>query len=381
MELETRRQVERKLMSFGLTYQDVATAIGVDTGSVVNDLKKIGEVTVVFDTSGLTNIQRRNKAFNCAIREWFSIVDVSDYTKRLDIDQEVARSVINALYVYLNMKRINGVIDGVFSSIQSLINPTDPAEYVPYRHLLNAVFHQRKSTKEGMLSDFRCHLSVYSAVEWNRDNFPLQLASWALYRYNGLVLLPLSNSVKVAVDEVLGTLPSAKERDIIKLRFGLSGEEPLSPEEIGARYSVLAERIKQFEAKALRHLRYPDRARRLEIFLESPYNIAQGEIDRRFKPPDAPTYPLLNDLLDWSIDDLELSVRSSNVLKANGINTVRELVQRPAGYEQGGMLRLKNFGRKSLNEIKEVLESMGLCFGMKLEDGSPRHQLADDDNW
>lgn len=70
-----------------------------------------------------------------------------------------------------------------------------------------------------------------------------------------------------------------------------------------------------------------------------------------------------NENLPRGIDELELSVRAYNCLKNSGIRTVADLVQRT----EAEMLRTKNFGRKSLNEIKEVLSSMGLSLGMKLD--------------
>jgi DNA-directed RNA polymerase subunit alpha len=74
------------------------------------------------------------------------------------------------------------------------------------------------------------------------------------------------------------------------------------------------------------------------------------------------------DNLKRSVEELELSVRSYNCLKNADIKTIGELVQRT----EAEMLKTKNFGRKSLNEIKEILSEMGLSFGMKLgEDGRP----------
>ena len=71
----------------------------------------------------------------------------------------------------------------------------------------------------------------------------------------------------------------------------------------------------------------------------------------------------LNEHLFKSIDDLELSVRATNCLRSANIATVGELVQKT----EADMLRTKNFGRKSLDEIKSVLLNMGLDFGMKDE--------------
>src|SRR5882724_1400330 len=77
----------------------------------------------------------------------------------------------------------------------------------------------------------------------------------------------------------------------------------------------------------------------------------------------ADSRPIFNENLDRSVDELELSVRSYNCLKNAEIRTIRELVQK----SEGEMLKTKNFGRKSLNEIKEILTSMGLGLGLKLD--------------
>jgi DNA-directed RNA polymerase subunit alpha len=74
--------------------------------------------------------------------------------------------------------------------------------------------------------------------------------------------------------------------------------------------------------------------------------------------------PVSNENLDRSVEELELSVRSYNCLKNANITTIRELVQKT----EQEMLKTKNFGRKSLNEIKEILESMGLRLGMKFDE-------------
>ena len=70
-----------------------------------------------------------------------------------------------------------------------------------------------------------------------------------------------------------------------------------------------------------------------------------------------------NEHLDKSVEELELSVRSYNCLKNANIRSIRELVQKT----EPEMLRTKNFGRKSLNEIKEILLTMGLNLGMRLD--------------
>src|SRR5437667_6047694 len=76
------------------------------------------------------------------------------------------------------------------------------------------------------------------------------------------------------------------------------------------------------------------------------------------------TPDLRQENLDRSVEELELSVRSYNCLKNANITTIRELVQKT----EADMLKTKNFGRKSLNEIKEILATMGLSLGMRFDE-------------
>jgi DNA-directed RNA polymerase subunit alpha len=76
----------------------------------------------------------------------------------------------------------------------------------------------------------------------------------------------------------------------------------------------------------------------------------------------------LNENLNRSVDELDLSVRSYNCLKNANIRTIGELVQKT----EAEMLKTKNFGRKSLTEIKELLSEMGLSLGMKLDEKTRR---------
>ena len=96
----------------------------------------------------------------------------------------------------------------------------------------------------------------------------------------------------------------------------------------------------------------------LSIFINfdeeaEPYEEAENEEDR----------DKINENLYRLVDELELSVRSANCLKNAGIKLIGELVSKT----EAEMLKTQNFGRKSLNEIKDILGDMGLTLGMKLE--------------
>ena len=96
----------------------------------------------------------------------------------------------------------------------------------------------------------------------------------------------------------------------------------------------------------------------MNIFInfEEPIEAAASSEER--KPE------IRNENLNRSVEELELSVRSYNCLKNANIQTIGELVQK----SEAEMLKTKNFGRKSLNEIKEILASMGLSLGMKIDE-------------
>jgi DNA-directed RNA polymerase subunit alpha len=83
--------------------------------------------------------------------------------------------------------------------------------------------------------------------------------------------------------------------------------------------------------------------------------------------------PSLNENLYRSVNELELSVRAANCLRNANIRFIGELVQKT----EQEMLKTKNFGRKSLNEIKEILLEMGLHLGMKLENFMPPEHMPE----
>jgi DNA-directed RNA polymerase subunit alpha len=90
----------------------------------------------------------------------------------------------------------------------------------------------------------------------------------------------------------------------------------------------------------------------------------EEEIETGASATDEHKPEIRNENLNRSVEELELSVRSYNCLKNANIQTIGELVQKT----EAEMLKTKNFGRKSLNEIKEILSSMGLSLGMKIDE-------------
>jgi len=96
----------------------------------------------------------------------------------------------------------------------------------------------------------------------------------------------------------------------------------------------------------------------MNIFINFEEDIETGVTTEDRKPE------IKNENLNRSVEELELSVRSYNCLKNANIQSIGELVQKT----EAEMLKTKNFGRKSLNEIKEILGTMGLSLGMKIDE-------------
>lgn len=105
----------------------------------------------------------------------------------------------------------------------------------------------------------------------------------------------------------------------------------------------------------------------LTLFINFP------EEPERVEEKPAKEQPVLNENLYRPVTELELSVRAANCLRNANIRYIGELVQKT----EQEMLKTKNFGRKSLNEIKEILQEMGLSLGMKLENFVPPDQLPE----
>ena len=126
--------------------------------------------------------------------------------------------------------------------------------------------------------------------------------------------------------------------------------------------SILPEDAVAFAAKILKE--------QMAIFINFDEEI-EPVAQEKFKDR---TKPRFNENLYRSVEELELSVRSANCLKNADINQIWQLVSKT----EAEMLKTKNFGRKSLNEIKEVLSEMDLSLGMKLEGFSPPEEDSEE---
>ncbi len=146
------------------------------------------------------------------------------------------------------------------------------------------------------------------------------------------------------VNYIVGNARVGQRTDYDKLTMEVWTDGSLAPEDAVA-----------YAAKILKE--------QMNIFI----NFDEGREPESRRKIDLGEQPSFNENLLRSVDELELSVRSANCLKNANIHKIWQLVSKT----ESEMLKTKNFGRKSLNEIKEVLAEMGLSLGMKLEGFTP----------
>ena len=121
------------------------------------------------------------------------------------------------------------------------------------------------------------------------------------------------------------------------------------------------------KAKALRHVAEPLITRAKTDSLAN-RRLVFAQLEGTAMPTEQPKSPAVDPILLRPVDDLELTVRSANCLKAENIYYIGDLIQRT----ETELLKTPNLGRKSLNEIKEVLASRGLTLGARLENWPPQ---------
>ncbi|UDG82752.1 DNA-directed RNA polymerase subunit alpha [Candidatus Vallotia lariciata] len=156
----------------------------------------------------------------------------------------------------------------------------------------------------------------------------------------GRILLDASFSPVRRVSYAVESARVEQRTDLDKLVMNIETNGVMSPEEaIRQSARILVEQLSVFAA------------------LEGTEAIAETPLRT----------PQINPILLRSVDDLELTVRSANCLKAENICYIGDLIQRT----ENELLKTPNLGRKSLNEIKEVLSSRGLMLGMRLENWPP----------
>jgi DNA-directed RNA polymerase subunit alpha len=198
-------------------------------------------------------------------------------------------------------------------------------------------------------------LDMQIKVEKGRGYVPGTLRNLAESKTIGRVVLDASFSPVRRVSYAVESARVENRTDLDKLLIDVETNGVISPEEaVRQAARILVEQLSVFAA-----LEGIEPAGDLIGGAVTPGLIVGGSVMGRASQIDP--------ILLRPVDDLELTVRSANCLKAENIFYIGDLIQRT----ENELLKTPNLGRKSLNEIKEVLASRGLTLGMRLENWPP----------
>lgn len=256
-----------------------------------------------------------------------------EYSTRPGILEDVIEIILNLKEVRLQLKSQSSAIIRIEKTEKGpvtaadIISPDGMVEVMnPEQHICTITGNEGK-----MVAEFQVKWGKgYSPAENNKtddmsiDTFPIDA-----------IFTPIQK-VKLVVSQAR----VGQQTDYDKLTMEIHTDGSITPE------NALA-----YAAKILKE--------QMQIFINFDEDRAEPEIEQHLEGAVIP----VNENLYRSVEDLELSVRSANCLRNADIKYIGELVQKT----EAEMLKTKNFGRKSLNEIKQLLSEMGLSLGMKVD--------------
>jgi DNA-directed RNA polymerase subunit alpha len=266
---------------------------------------------------------------------------VHEFSSIPGVMEDVTEIILNLKELKLSLIDTEEAVIHLSREDEGLVTAADiePSEEVEILDPTQPIATLSKKGKLNMEMVVRMGKGYVPAEKENLSNNPI-----------GVILIDASYSPIKKVNYVVTNARVGQITDYDKLTM-----------EIWTDGSVLPEDAIAYSAKILKEQMTP-----FINFEEEPEPIETEEEDEGEK---------LNENLFRPVSELELSVRSANCLKNAEISLIGELVQKT----ESEMLKTKNFGRKSLNEIKTILAEMGLSLGMKL-DKFPPENLEDDDS-
>ena len=253
-----------------------------------------------------------------------------------DVVEDVTDIILNLKEVQLRMHGIGPKIVRIKKAGPGPVTAAD-IEADPMVEILNPTQHIATVSEGGV---FEAELTVregrgYVTADGNKD--------------------PNAPVGTIAIDSVFSPIQRVNYR-VTNARVGQRTDYDKLTLEIWTNGSLLPEDAVALAGKILKE--------QLQIFINF-----DEEVDEPVEVQEEEE-PMFNENLYRTVDELELSVRSANCLQNASIKYIGDLVQKT----EAEMLKTKNFGRKSLKEIKEILAEMGLSLGMKLDGWDPERR-------
>ncbi len=371
-----------ELVKLGFTYPETAKYVGWSDGAIRNDVQARGGMTKCFpDRPGkserLTGIVQR----------------LAKFTVETPAVDSVEAKLFCALQEYVFEEL--GMVDfahGVTRGLRPFLRPRVYPEQEPYVPLVAAVLGINLENEPAPdLLDM-----VLRAIELGEYPSPINVIE-----LKDLIVKEdhdLMAGSKICphwriddhewIDECLRSRLTPREFIVITELYGLDGNPPTKQSELAREMNYSSERVRQFRAKALRKLRRPTDKQHFEDLWWTPepnemrslrwsLDQTRAQVEkleqqvlrlelwqpgRTVSTPKVNLDPAIIQNLMKPVSGLELSRRTHNCLENQNVMFLFEVVIR----READMLRTKNFGRKSLNELKDILAELGLSLGMNL---------------
>lgn len=396
----TKKQQERlplvqALFALGISYREVAEFAGVCEETVRNDIRLRANKKLFKNRPTKPRL-----IFQSAFKRYAELV-VASKERALD---PLEWDFCMALSRWLRVGEIRAFVQGVNLTMDYLLCPGCPSQ-MGYAKLLQALFNVRVDAvlnsesdraislllaEEGWVDELAFIAEGNGIVPASREDL---CRSFAMRSIEGGArrskIMPIwDNEALAVVDSALEKL-TPREAEVIRLRFGILPWSvpshwplPRSLDEAAQRLELSRERVRQIEIAARVKLRKP--AFGLQLLIE-PVGDAlkqrlQMEKDEERQTLEANAVATRLRLLDQSVvvesgiiplslllkpvEELDLTTRMANCLENRGTRLVGDLVQ----TTELELLKTKNFGRKSLLEIKKLLEPLGLRLGLRFSD-------------
>ncbi|TSC68821.1 MAG: DNA-directed RNA polymerase subunit alpha [Parcubacteria group bacterium Gr01-1014_66] len=373
--------IEKLVTQYGLSSSEIAGATGISEHTIAADRHR--------ERMSSVKLSRQQK-FQKLLADYSLCMFLSPSGSHADFCKVLERA-LKAPEIVLKLK-------GMEEAAKALCITRFASDDKPFYDLLISVFQKSlfeipnpKELWHEYLHDV--HMSVMKGgnVIWmlpdSHDALITKLAYGYTDAFHGAIKLKwtskIGQMIREGIIEILEGL-TEKESTIVKMRFGIEYDRKYTRSEIGKHLDIDKERVRQIEAQAIRKLKNPSmllgRIPLIYVLLGGNkelfflYQQRCAEVARlkealayeeEFKIPKAFSAAQIK-FLATPIDELYLSVRACNSLKNANFKYLGDAAQKT----DCGLLRTRNFGRKSIREIREILQKNGMDFGIRLDETS-----------
>lgn len=324
-EREKRQEIVAVLRLSGMSANKIAHMLAVNPATIGKDLEYLQRKQT------MPILPHGEKAIFRAMLEMYASCDFKHEHEPLE----------KIFKEFLGITEIEATFRGLDSVINNMRYPACQPKHIGYVRLLTALFGKKEVSVDTRYawSQYLCDIAQGAAlyVPANKEKLFDNFMEYCAVRYRTNIGPIWPTDAAEQIEAVLKTL-IPRSALVLKMRFGIGYAVPQTFETIGAEINAGRERIRQLEAQALRKLRATAQYKLLHLW-EHTTTDSENASEIRIERCEA-----------------YLSIRTRNSLRAGGIVLVSDLVNKSVS----DLLRMQNFGRKSLREVKTLLASLGI---------------------